>query len=288
MTSRPSSPVIRLWRFVRLGLHLAGGTAIAGWVFPWVSSRHRRAISRHWSRHVLRILNIRLEVHGEIPDHREIPGVLLANHVSWLDIVVLNAVFPARFVAKAEVRSWPVVGWLAAKVGTLFIERGAARHAARLNGRILEVLIRGEAVAVFPEGTTSEGDQLRPFRPALLAPAIHARVPVRPAAIRFHRASGELCRAAAFVGDIGFLGSLAQVLRESEMRVRVTLLPPIMAADRHRREIAQLTREAIAGALGINVDDNLPGTPADPQDAPPIVAAPTDSRCPSPVPVPVP
>ncbi|HEX6734672.1 MAG TPA: lysophospholipid acyltransferase family protein, partial [Azonexus sp.] len=110
-----------------------------------------------------------------------VPGALLvANHISWIDIYVINAALPAAFVSKAEVRGWPLIGWLAARHDTIFLRRGSRGHARLINAEIAEVLGRGQHVAVFPEGTTTDGCSLLHFHAALLQPALAAGRPVLP------------------------------------------------------------------------------------------------------------
>ena len=129
MSGPSSASATRLLRLVRVGLHLLRGVAIAGLLFPFVSPARRQREVKRWSARLLRILAVRLHAYGD-PPRRGTPLMLIANHVSWLDIYAINAVLPVRFVAKAEVRRWPVIGWFSEKAGTLFIER-ARRHEPR-------------------------------------------------------------------------------------------------------------------------------------------------------------
>jgi 1-acyl-sn-glycerol-3-phosphate acyltransferase len=179
------------------------------------------------------------------------PLLLIANHVSWLDIYGLNAVAPARFVAKAEVRDWPVVGSIAAYSGTFFIVRGSCRDAARVKDAIASALARGERVVVFPEGTTTDGTRLGPFYAALLQAAVDTGTDVQPVAIRYLDAGGARNTAASFIDDMSFGTSLFQVVREPTIELELTFGAPIRPHGKTRRELRDLARGFVLGALGL-------------------------------------
>jgi 1-acyl-sn-glycerol-3-phosphate acyltransferase len=232
-------------------MHLIRGLLIAGFRFPRLSAEGRDAETRRWSRRLLSILAISVrETHGTpgLP-HR---CMLALNHISWLDIFVIDAVLPATFVAKSEIRSWPVAGWLCTLVGTIYIERGkraAARHA---RAAIAAELARGTLVAICPEGTTTFGDTLERFHAALFQPAIDAGAAIQPVALRYVDASGKRTDAAGYVGDTSFLGSLWSVLAAPRMTAEITFTSRFSAADQERRVVAERAQRAIAAALGIS------------------------------------
>ena len=151
---------MRLVRSARVTVHVVGGLATTVLVFPWVGPPTKQALIRRWSRQLLRMLRVEARVHWR--HDGGLPGnvLIVANHISWLDIFVLNALQPARFIAKADLKRWPVVGRLIANVGTLFIERERRRDTHTVNRHTVEALARGDLVAVFPEGTTSDGTGL--------------------------------------------------------------------------------------------------------------------------------
>jgi 1-acyl-sn-glycerol-3-phosphate acyltransferase len=177
---------------------------------------------------------------------------VVANHVSWLDVLALNALWPATFVCKSEVRRWPVLGWLIGRDGTLFLERGNARQARRLGSRMARRLSAGERIALFPEGTTSDGTSVLPFRPALLQAAIASGAPVQPVALSYSDP------AAAFVGEMTFWESLRRVSRACALEARAELCEPVACAGLGRREVASLAQGAIQTRLGGR--DSLPRT----------------------------
>src|SRR5688572_26270486 len=129
---RRTPPLTQAYRCVRLIAHLIIGCAIAGAVFPLVSNATELRIIRRWSRRLLHILNVRLEVHGRMPGGPA-PTMVVTNHVSWLDIWVIHSVCPVRFIAKSDIRAWPLVGWLIARAGTIFIQRTRRHDTARIN-----------------------------------------------------------------------------------------------------------------------------------------------------------
>jgi 1-acyl-sn-glycerol-3-phosphate acyltransferase len=187
--SRPTPPLLRLYRAARTGVHVLQGVATTTSVFPFLAPASRRAIVRRWCGRLLRILNVDLRVHGQWPSHAG-NVLVVANHISWLDIFVLNAVQPVRFVAKSELARWPVVGRMIRGVGTLFVERSRMRDARRVNGQATAALAGGDVVAVFPEGTTTDGTELLPFKSSLFEPIVEAQGHIQPVAIRFIDGAG--------------------------------------------------------------------------------------------------
>lgn len=237
---------VRRWtRLVRFGLHLARGLATAAFLFPLQSKERRRREIEHWSINLLTLLGIRLFLHGTPPPYGAYPLMLVSNHVSWLDIFAINSIVPARFVAKSEVRVWPFVGWLCARAGTLFIRRGRRHDAARINLLVVEALQAGEVFAVFPEGTTSDGSTMFRFHASLLEPALQAGAAVQPIALWYDRSDGSLCTEVAYDGDRSFWAVLMGATSQREILVHVCFLDPIVAADRHRRDIALEAHDAI-------------------------------------------
>jgi 1-acyl-sn-glycerol-3-phosphate acyltransferase len=175
--------------------------------------------------------------------------VFVANHVSWLDPHLLNLVGGARFIAKREVASYPVFGMIVRQFGAIFIHRGCIRDAYRVKSEAAASLLNGEHVAFFPEGTTSSGERINYFYPALFQAAIDAGAAVQPIAIRWHHADGRLNLDAAFLGDMTLVESIALMLKHRVIYAEVTLCEMIEAAGLSRRELAYRTRAAIAEKL---------------------------------------
>ena len=180
------------------------------------------------------------------------PGRLaLANHISWLDIFAINAILPSRFVAKAEIGKWPLLGLLVSRSGTLYIERGRRHAVAAMNKTVREHLKLGETIVVFAEGTTTDGSVLLPFHSNVIAPALDGDAEVWPIALRYTE-RGNRSSAAAFIGEMGLFTSFARILVADQLVVEVAVLQPIFKSDAaNRHAIARAARTAIAQHLGI-------------------------------------
>jgi 1-acyl-sn-glycerol-3-phosphate acyltransferase len=245
-------------------LHVLAGLATVLFVFPLVALPRRNRIMRAWSGLLVRICGARIVVDGEpVSETVRLTGVeawrlgrlAVANHVSWIDVFAINAATPCRFVAKAEIGRWPLLGALVTRAGTLYIERGRRHAVAAINHKVRDHLKAGETVAVFPEGTTTDGSTLLPFHSNLLAPALEVGAPVWPLAIRYTD-GGAPTAAAAFIGEMGLLTSLANILTARDLTIRITVLPAIPVAQHgNRHAVARAARAAIAEALGLAAED---------------------------------
>lgn len=247
----PTPYPVRFYRASFLVLHLVRGVLTVAILFPFYSHDRRKQAVGRWSARSLAIINVVPRTHGEPPAAGDRHRLLAANHVSWLDIQVVHALWQVRFVAKSEVRRWPVIGWLSARTGTLFIERGSRRHAARINQAIHAAFKDGDAVGVFPEGTTTEGARVGKFHASLLQPAVDEHALVCPVALQYVDPAGRLCIEASYVGDESLLESIVAILRQRQIVAEVHFLPSVDARDHARRELAGLTRGAITKALGL-------------------------------------
>jgi len=256
----------RVIRISLLMLHLAWGVTAAGLAFPLLKPAQRDRFIMAWARRLLRVLGVRAQL---APAPRLAGGALLVcNHVSWLDIYLIYAAQRVHFVSKAEVRNWPVAGWLAKKTGTLFIERGRRADTARINVEMRELMQDGAWVAVFPEGTTSDGRGLRRFMPSLLQPAVQLNCPVVPAALRYRTLDGGHTAAPAYIDDISMWHSLKQIVDEPGLIAELHFGEPILP-DGHRRELAAQAEQAVANLLGVSPSapepaGTAPQTPDDP------------------------
>ena len=246
-------------RAVAFSAHVLLGVAIVLIIFPFAGQIARNRITRTWSRVLIALCGARVVATGvAIPEALQRDGIdprspgrlALANHVSWMDIFVINAALPSRFIAKAEIGKWPLLGVLVSGGGTLYIERGRRHAVAAMNKTVREHLNLGETIVVFAEGTTTDGSELLPFHSNVIAPAIDVGAGIWPIAIRYTE-RGQRSSAAAFIGEMGLMTSLARVLVADQLRVEVAVLAPILkaqAADRHA--IARAARAAIAQQLG--------------------------------------
>lgn len=234
------------WRLLRTTAAVLQGMWAAR-RFGRLTPAQRHQAVQAWAGGVQRALGVDRVVCGPVRDE---PQLVVANHVSWLDILVLHSVYPhARFVSKADVGHWPVIGWLAQAAGTLFIERERRRDAMRVVHHVAESLKQGETVALFPEGTTSDGDTVLPFHANLLQAAVATDAWVQPVVLRYVDARGQRCAEAAYVGDATLVGSLWRIARTRGLRVQVTLLPAQQAAGQDRRAWAAALRHTIGQVL---------------------------------------
>ena len=200
------------WRLLRAIAHMLSGWGTIRFRFGRLSPAERAQCVEQWAERLLNIMGVRLTVHGTPPAHG--PVLVVCNHLSWLDIVAIHAARHVRFVSKASVRHWPVIGTLSTGAGTLYIERERRRDAVRVVHHMTEALRAGDIIAVFPEGTTSDGHGLLPFHANLLQAAISAGAPVQPAALRFaDAASGQNSDAPRYVDDDSLLASLWNTLK---------------------------------------------------------------------------
>jgi 1-acyl-sn-glycerol-3-phosphate acyltransferase len=238
--------LVRLAHAVGHGLH---GLAIVLFAFPSLDVAARRERIRWWARKMLAVLGIAFECEGEPLRHS---ALVVVNHISWLDIMAVHAVVPeARFVSKADVKSWPLVSRLVDAAGTLYLERERKRDALRVVHAVAAALGGGEVVAIFPEGTTSAGHGLLPFHANLLQAAIATSTPVQPVAMRYSDATHAVSEAVEFLGDTGLLKSLWRTSCGDDVCVRLAFMPARASVGLERRELAAQLRADIAGALGV-------------------------------------
>ena len=249
--------------------HAAAALAILRLVFPRASSERKRALVGWWAGKLLRIVGVTARIEGDPPAQGEAGAVIAANHVSWLDIFALQAVRPTRFVAKSEVRDWPIAGWIAERAGTLFIRRSQKRDISRINDMVRGALEGGDCVGIFPEGMTTEGDELLKFHSSLFDAAVSHHARVHPCAIRYEHEDGSLCRAMAYVGELSFMQSLGLVIRQRRVVVRVRFAPPMDGGGATRRELAARCRAVVASLLGLESPGTAPRRGAGPAAAPP-------------------
>jgi 1-acyl-sn-glycerol-3-phosphate acyltransferase len=236
-----------LFRICRAVLHVLHGM----WVmtsFPRLEPQARHQRIQWWSLGLLRAMGLTVQVGGVAP--RPGAALVVANHVSWLDIPAIHAAVPhARFVSKADVLAWPLLGWLIKGAGTLFIERERKRDALRVVHAMAAALTAGETVAVFPEGTTGTGPELLPFHANLLQAAVSTTTPVQPVVLRFFDSSQPFSQAAAYVGDTTLFSSLWRVARAQGLGVHVQVMPPMGTSHADRRALAEHLRQIMADQL---------------------------------------
>jgi 1-acyl-sn-glycerol-3-phosphate acyltransferase len=225
---------------------------VAGIVLPKVSARNRELIISRWSRKLLGVLNIKIVVTGKVPANDVTNVMFIANHISWVDIHALNSVRTVRFVAKSEIRHWPLFGWFAVKVNTLFTERERKQDAGRMVKIATESLKSGDCLCYFPEGTTTDGTEIKPFKSSLIQAAVNANAQVWPFTISYPLENGAPNTEMAYWGDISLFESMKMIIAQKSPVVVMDFLQPINPQEHDRRELASMTRQEIAGKLGLS------------------------------------
>lgn len=253
---RPRPPrsrrLLRLWRLIWRAPALLIA-ALAAW-FPLLVLRPflvrpaprawravRRSVLRRWGRASLAILGCRVTVRGTAPQS---PFLLISNHLSYVDIFLLSAFAPGRFVAKAEIRGWPVAGAMCRTVDIIFVDRRRRRDVTRVGERIAAALADGDPVILFPEGTSTPGHQVEPLKPSLLAPAAEREVPVRWAVVRYETPPDETPAflSVAWWGEMPLLPHAPDLLRMRRIDAEIEFGDePVQSAD--RKALAWLLRE---------------------------------------------
>lgn len=233
-----------IWTLLRAMCHALVGYWTIKIRFPRITLADQEASVNVWARQMLQIVGIELVVLGTPPAGG--PMLLVANHISWLDILVMHAARHCRFVSKSDVKAWPLVGTFADGAGTLYVERESRRDAHRVVGQMAERLRAGDILAVFPEGTTSDGITLLHFHANLIQAAIEAAVPVRPVGLKFlDAATGNMSFAPSYVGDETLLGSIWRTLTAPPLKAVVVFGAAQFADGRNRRVWAQSLRDDI-------------------------------------------
>jgi lyso-ornithine lipid O-acyltransferase len=243
----------RTWRIPAVALWIGCGLILSAGVALLPSSRSarigsaRQQLTRWWMRGLLHLLPLQIRCHGQPAAGTRL---LVSNHVSWLDIVLIGAHAPVHFLSKAEVRDWPVIGWLASAAGTLFIQRGQASGSA-LQSQLASALQQGCSLVIFAEGTTTAGDQVRTFHGRLMSCAIDAATQIQPVAIAY-RKQGQRDTTAPFINDDEFSTHLLRLLGSSRIDVDLHFLGDLSPQAGNRNHLARCAHSAVSQALQLN------------------------------------
>lgn len=233
---------------IRLIAHLLQGVFTLLLSFPTLNQAERETALRSWAQDLLTIVNIRLSHQGTPPTLGH-AALVVSNHISWLDIIVIHSQMLCYFVSKAEVARWPVIGWMAEQVGTLFLTRGANRAVQQINTRLVGHLQNNHILAIFPEGQTGNGLQLRNFHAALFEPAVQNQTPVHPVYIHYRDAHGKVTDAAGYYGNLSFWQSLRRIIKNGPLIAEIQFLPPIASEGMDRKTLAKTCESAIRARL---------------------------------------
>ncbi|NOU24634.1 MAG: 1-acyl-sn-glycerol-3-phosphate acyltransferase [Methylotenera sp.] len=244
----------RYFRISRIVTHTLVGVIIASLVFPIASKSLKNKLIKWWCRRLLAIFNLRITSHGHIPHPTMSGAMVVANHISWVDIHALNSIVPLRFIAKSEISKWPVFGYLAKKSNVLFIDRDKRQLATRIVTMTSKSLLEGDNLCIFPEGTTTDGTNILPFKSSIIQAAIQANASIHPVAIRYPSLDGSNNISMAYAGETTMIESIQQILLQKNPAVELHFLTPIITAGRSenakgRRELTLSIQASIRQKL---------------------------------------
>lgn len=236
--------------------HVIIGVTIIGVVFPFSNAPLKLRVIKWWHKALLNAFNLHISAHGHVPNHMVTSTMVVANHISWLDVHALNSYVSLRFIAKYELSKWPVFGYLARNADVLFINRGNRRDAARVANMTAESLRAGDNLCLFPEGTTTDGSTIAPFKSSIIQAAIEANANIQAVAIHYPHPDGGSNTAMAYAGDTTMKQSFAQILLQKSPKVELHFLAPIITVNlaeekKNRRDLTMQIEQNIRTALGL-------------------------------------
>lgn len=242
---------LRVWRAARRACGLLAVIGLGLAAYAGLVAKHRgrptRTVRAGWlqgmCRAGLRVLGVRLAIEGAVPER----GLVVGNHLSYLDILVLGALSPSVFVSKSEVRRWPVFGWCAVLAGTIFLRRARRGDVARVLDEMRRDLADGALVVLFPEGTTTDGRVVLPFKPALLEPAAGPGHPVTPFRLDYALTDGVVAEEVCYWGDMTLVPHLWNLLGKDGVEARVRFGRADTGAGVERRELARRLQATVIG-----------------------------------------
>ena len=244
-----ASLIAQIFRITRVFFHTIIGLIIASAFLPFLAKNTKLALIKWWCGDLLRAFHIKVVTFGDLPPSTTTGVMFVANHISWSDIHALNSKIALRFIAKSEIRSWPVFGYLVAKANTLFIDRSKKQEAAKIVNITAASLMAGDNLCFFPEGTTTDGKQVLPFKSSVLQAAIVANSTIWPVAIRYVNKDGSINTNMAYAGETGLIESMLEVVKQKNASVELHFLSPIETADKDRRQLTQAAYDAIVAKL---------------------------------------
>ncbi len=244
-----ASLIAQIYRITRVFLHTIIGLIIASIFLPLMAKDTKLAVIKWWCGGLLRAFHIKVITFGELPPPSTKGVMFVANHISWSDIHALNSKIALRFIAKSEIRSWPIFGYLVEKANTLFIDRSKKQEAGKIVGITSASLKSGDNLCFFPEGTTTDGKQVLPFKSSVLQAAIVANSDIWPVAIRYVNLDGSLNTNMAYAGETSLIDSMYEVIKQKYACIELHFLKPIDTAGKDRRQLTQAAYDAIVTKL---------------------------------------
>lgn len=228
---------VRINRLLQFVLHVIYGMAVVRFRFARMSEQARLLKTQRWSQQLAHKLGITVKVFGQATPLHPANHVLIANHISWFDIFAINSVTVARFVARADVQHWPVIGMLCKGAGTVFIDRERVRDTQRVNASISNALNNNECIAFFPEGTTSNGQEIRPFKASLIQSAFETNATIQPIYLRYTNGTGDYSLDAAYIDDMSITDSLWLITGSRQLCIEIHFLEQLTPEGHDRRTL---------------------------------------------------
>lgn len=224
-------------------MHTLLGLTIAAIVLPLSGKSYQARLIQWWCKNLLAAFNLQISSHGHIPakNIQLTTTMFVANHVSWSDIHAINSIITLRFIAKSEIKNWPVFGYLVNRANTLFIDRSKKRDAKRTIDIAVQSLQAGDNLCLFPEGTTTDGTILHPFKSSLIQAAIEAKASIRPVAIRYPHPGGGVNIDVAYAGETTLMQSMQKILSQKQPVIELHFLEPIASEEVARQDRRELT-----------------------------------------------
>jgi len=254
-TAQTNKPT-RYYRIFRVIVHTLVGLFISGVVLPLVNKTQQAWLIQWWCKHLLAAFNIQVVRSGFMPDSKIYPTktMFVGNHVSWSDIHALSSTLPLRFIGKSDIKHWPIFGYLAIKCNTLFIDRSKKRDAKRTIDVAVESLRQGDNLCLFPEGTTTDGTKMQPFKTSLIQAALEAEATIWPVAIFYPNEQGTANIKVAYADETSLPESMQNILAQQQPVLELHFLPPIspqQAAQFDRRSLTLHLETLIRAQLGL-------------------------------------
>jgi 1-acyl-sn-glycerol-3-phosphate acyltransferase len=225
--------------------------SIAATAFPFCGANRKQALIHWWCKKLVAHFNLTVVATGQLPNGKTQCTMFVANHISWADIHAINSIIPVRFVAKMEIKDWPVFGYLVKKSGTIFINRSSRKDTVNVVQEATMRLQAGDNLCFFPEGTTTEGNEVLPFKSSILQAAISAQASITPVAIRYVNPDGSRDTSASYAGETSLLASMRSVLRHPSPKVELHFFSPILPLSRTRQEVAKQAHQVIKEKLAL-------------------------------------
>ena len=244
-----ASLIAQIFRITRVFFHTIIGLIIASVFLAFLAKNSKLALIKWWCGGLLRAFHIKVVTFGDLPPNTTSGVMFVANHISWSDIHALNSKITLRFIAKAEIKSWPIFGYLASKANPLFIDRSKKQVAAKIVNVTAASLVAGDNLCFFPEGTTTDGKQVLPFKSSVLQAAIAANSTIWPVAIRYVNSDGSINTNMAYAGETGLIESMLEVIKQKNALVELHFLSPIDTTGKDRRQLTQAAYDAIVAKL---------------------------------------